>query len=162
PDAPNCGYQNLEAGDSYSCTSASHELTEDDFEEGEFSPSTSWEVRAGNYEGEVLGELEREGPSVDLTDSDDGDGEDGAGDDGSDGDGEDQDGDDQDGSDQDGSDQDSSDDSGSDDSNSGSDESASGTDATGEDAGQNADGDKEAPGSLPVTGTSLTALTVGA
>src|SRR5699024_1245654 len=44
PDAPNCGYQNLEAGDSYSCTSASHELTEDDFEEGEFSPSTSWEV----------------------------------------------------------------------------------------------------------------------
>lgn len=166
PDAPNCGYQNLEAGDSYSCTSASHELTEDDFEEGEFSPSTSWEVRAGNYDGDVLDELEREGPSVDLTD-DDGDDEDGAGEDGSGASGSDQNGDDGDGSSQEGSDAagDDSDGSGSDESGnsgSGSDESASGTDATGEDADQNADGDEETPGSLPVTGTSLTALVVGA
>lgn len=162
PDAPNCGYQNLNAGESYSCTSAHHKLTENDFEDGEFSPSTSWEVHAGSYQGEILDTLEREGPSVDLTDEEDGSDDDGAGENGSDEDGDDQNGSDQDGSDQNGEDEDGSSQEGSgaagDDSGeeSGGDESASGTDTTG-----GGSSDKEAPGSLPVTGVSLTALVIG-
>jgi len=41
PGEDNCGWQSLEPGQSYTCTTARHVLTEDDLTAGEFAPSTT-------------------------------------------------------------------------------------------------------------------------
>src|SRR5699024_3740124 len=66
PGPDNCGWQSLQPGESYTCTTAHHVLTEDDLAAGTFTPRTAWEIRAGDYAGETLGTLTREGPTAQL------------------------------------------------------------------------------------------------
>ena len=46
PTAPNCRYNNLPAGSSYSCTTARHTLTADDISRGYFAPQATFTVTA--------------------------------------------------------------------------------------------------------------------
>ena len=66
PGPDNCGWQSLQPGESYACTTAHHVLTEDDLAAGTFTPRTTWEIRAGDYDGETGDTLTREGPTARL------------------------------------------------------------------------------------------------
>ncbi|RNL49888.1 exo-alpha-sialidase [Arthrobacter oryzae] len=46
PTAPNCRYNNLSAGSTYSCTTARHTLTEEDISRGYFAPQATFTVTA--------------------------------------------------------------------------------------------------------------------
>lgn len=64
PTPPNCGYQNLAANGSYTCTSAFHTITAADLNAGSFTPTATWKVLDGNYSGTQLRELQYTGPSI--------------------------------------------------------------------------------------------------
>ena len=66
PSAPNCGYGSLAAGASYICTTGFRVVTQADLDRGSFTPETSWEVRAGGYNGALLETVVRNGPAIAL------------------------------------------------------------------------------------------------
>lgn len=66
PTPPNCGYQNLAALGSYTCTTASHTLTQAEVDAGSFTPQSTWEIRTGNYAGSLLHTQQHTGPTVQL------------------------------------------------------------------------------------------------
>lgn len=64
PSPPNCGYQNLGANGSYTCTSAYHTITQADLDAGSFTPVSTWKVLDGNYAAAQLREQHYQGPTV--------------------------------------------------------------------------------------------------
>ncbi|MBD8063688.1 exo-alpha-sialidase [Actinomycetaceae bacterium Sa1BUA1] len=66
PEAPNCRWQNLQPGSSYTCTSAYRVLTQEDLDAGSFTPQTTWTALRGNYSGPEIGQLERTAPTVEV------------------------------------------------------------------------------------------------
>src|SRR5690606_8918238 len=67
PTAPNCRWQNLQPGASYTCASGFRVLTEGDLEAGSFTPETTWTVLRGNYSGPEIGAIERNAPTVPVS-----------------------------------------------------------------------------------------------
>lgn len=61
--APNCRWRGLEGDADYTCTTASHTVTEEDVTAGGFTPVTTWTSTSGDSETVV----EHEGPRVDLS-----------------------------------------------------------------------------------------------
>ncbi|WP_226924845.1 discoidin domain-containing protein, partial [Georgenia satyanarayanai] len=64
PEAPNCRFQNLQPGASYTCTTAYRVLTPEDLDAGSFTPQTTWTAHRGSYAGPEIGTIERTAPEV--------------------------------------------------------------------------------------------------
>ncbi|MCM3660959.1 exo-alpha-sialidase [Georgenia satyanarayanai] len=67
PGAPNCRFQNLAPGTSYTCTTGYRTLTQDDLDAGSFTPQTSWTALRGSYSGPEIATLERNAPTVPVS-----------------------------------------------------------------------------------------------
>ena len=66
PESPNCRYQNLASGESYTCDSGFVTLSEDDLEAGSFTPQTTWTVLDGELDGDEISVVERDAPAVET------------------------------------------------------------------------------------------------